>query len=176
MKKHTKRALKETKNKGKQFDGPADWVELDLADKDTYNVEVMLMLFMRKGKTIEQFLTHFNLRLSDWNRYCKKHSSIRKAITDGLVFYKSYWQEKAVAWSADKERQGALSKMLVEHALGWEESAQAAVKIKAKVGGVKGYKVIVKKPQPLPEMDADGIPLEIESKLDDEKVNGDASS
>lgn len=139
----------------------------DLSVVDEVDVILVLTSYLRDGKTMDLFMADNYISKTRWDKWSKKRKTVRSAIVDGLVFYRAFWQKEAVKWSRDKNRSQAISKMLIEHAMGWEAAAE---KVQVNVtGGGPGYKVIIQQPVPIPPVDADGVPISMQ-----EDVNNDS--
>lgn len=98
--------------------------------------------YLADGQTVEEFLYDFRLSEKKWNKFVLKHKKLRNAISDGLVFYRSY-ARRQLKKDMNRKKGGAntvLAKMAYEDALGWTE---AAIKRNQQAAPKKMYKVIL---------------------------------
>lgn len=110
------------------------------------DVCVAILSYLREGRTNEMFLADYSLSKTKWDKFIRKNKKVGECIADGLVYYTSFWQKKAVEWARDKDRSQAVSKMLLENVLGWTASRDSSLGIDIVLpGSTGGYRVIIEK-------------------------------
>ncbi len=81
--------------------------------------------YLRKGKSITQLSSHFDVSKSTIYKWAEEHQSFSDALTRGRELSQAHWEDELVSMMYNKEVNSPLVKLYFANRFGWSDKTES---------------------------------------------------